>query len=612
MDKKHWYEERPRIFSKEKQHFQEAGLAFQIDETVLPFGIIRIHFVIEPDNPNFDLVGRKEALKLIAVYPDAYPYFRPQVFAPELDLARHQNPIEKNLCLLGRSSMWWNSSSSLVEHLKEQLPKLLKKGIVSDPETLKNDETEQAEPVSEYYANSGQTVLFDKSAFTEDELKSPEPRLLGTVKMGRDKTIPVFLPRLAVLEIIKPPAEKTGVAPKILHQTFSEFFNGMLYRVPCRPPYDPSKTLSWLEALLAEKGKSFKPYKVDVALNYNTSIKLVTGLCFEEEQQKGENGYGWLFHMELQQKAAAVKKGEKHNAPTIINYYVRIADIDMQKSLRAPKLAPLANKKVGIVGLGALGSFISLELARSGIGALNIMDYDIVEPATSVRWPLGMKIAGQHKASILHEFIDSHYPFTQITSRILQLGALRAGMKGAPYADNITNIYPDSESVQLDQFFEGLSLVVDATTEFGVHHLLSIEATKRNIPYICLYATTGAFGGSVMRQRPGETGCWSCFTHMEDDGKLPPLNEDTSPGANIQPPGCGDVTFTGANVDLQQISLAAVRLAISTLCIGEANGYPDTGWDIARINLFEKDGTLIVPQWQTYTLPVHPLCHYCN
>lgn len=607
MAKLYWYEERPGIFEKEKQQLLEAGITFNIDETVLPYGIIRLQFAIEPGNLNFNLSGQKEALKLIAVYPDSYPYFRPQVFAPDLDLARHQNPIGKNLCLLGRSTIWWNSSSSLVDLLKEQLPKLLVKGIIIDPEILKNDETEQAEPVSEYYSAAGNSVLFDKSIFSEIELKDQTPRLLGTIILGSDNKESTFLPRLAVLETSKVITGAIGVAPNIIQRTFTNLFSGQLYRISERPPENPTETLNWLKELLAENGEIFKPVKIDVHLINGHYIKSVIGLCFEEEQEKGKNGYAWLFHIELQQKGAPVKKGVRHNPAISIPYYARLVNIDMQINLRAPKLAPLAKKRIGLVGLGALGSFIAIELARSGIGVLNLMDHDTVEPANTIRWPLGMIIAGQHKTSTIEEFINDNYPGTKVKSQIWQLGTFRVNMEGLPNED-----LHMTEKERLETFFEGLSMVIDATTEFGVHHLLSQEAKKRGIPYINVYATAGAYGGSIMREIPGKTGCWSCFMHMENDGSIPLLNEDKTSAGLIQPPGCGDITFTGASVDLQQISMMATKFAISTLCEGIAEGYPPVDCHIARVNLFGENGEFIVPEWNTYDLPIHPSCHYCN
>ena len=42
-----------------------------------------------------------EEVELRVVYPDSFPFMRPEVFAPGLLLERHQNPVDRNLCLLG-------------------------------------------------------------------------------------------------------------------------------------------------------------------------------------------------------------------------------------------------------------------------------------------------------------------------------------------------------------------------------------------------------------------------------------------------------------------------------------------------------------------------------
>jgi hypothetical protein len=91
-------------------------------------------------------------------------------------------------------------------------------------------------------------------------------------------------------------------------------------------------------------------------------------------------------------------------------------------------------------------------------------------------------------------------------------------------------------------------------------------------------------------------------------------NADLVPPADsngeIQPPGCGDITFTGAGFDLQQISLAGVRLAISTLCRGNENAYPDCAWDWAVLKLVNEHGIPIPPNWIAQPLIAHPDCPY--
>ena len=99
-------------------------------------------------------------LRLRAVYPDAFPHIRPQVFLLSgLDPApaRHRSPMEGNLCLLGRDSRQWMPSWTLFKLLAEQLEKAVRGGGEEDP---------QGEP-AEYWWNglnkSGSFCLVDSA-----------------------------------------------------------------------------------------------------------------------------------------------------------------------------------------------------------------------------------------------------------------------------------------------------------------------------------------------------------------------------------------------------------------------------------------------------------------
>ena len=56
---------------------------------------------------------------------------------------------------------------------------------------------------------------------------------------------------------------------------------------------------------------------------------------------------------------------------------------------RIPELKPLREKTVAVFGLGCLGAPSVLEFARAGVECIRLVDFDVVDPATGVRWPLG-------------------------------------------------------------------------------------------------------------------------------------------------------------------------------------------------------------------------------
>lgn len=267
---------------------------------------------------------------------------------------------------------------------------------------------------------------------------------------------------------------------------------------------------------------------------------------------------------------------------------------------RIPELAPLQNATIAVFGLGTLGAPSVMEFARSSVKELHLVDYDFVDPATICRWPLGLQSVGLHKAAALMEAIARDYPFTDVTGFNYYLGAVRS-LDGSG----------ESAASIMQKVTENASLIYDATAEVGIQQYLSDYAASLGIPYIGVDATPGGWGGRIVRIRPGtDSGCWMCYrlALWHKIIEEPPMH----PNGEIQPVGCADPTFTGAGFDMVQIALAAVRLAVSTLCAGSPNGYPAADWDVMTISLRSPDGGLIAPQFRAHNLERHPECSRCN
>jgi len=311
----------------------------------------------------------------------------------------------------------------------------------------------------------------------------------------------------------------------------------------------------------------------------------VIGCLFPEEQRYRETGLGWVFLVRSIPIGGSGKGSQ--------SFFVRAGrggkDDLMQ---RIPELRPLAEKKVAVFGTGGLGGPSSIELARSGVGELRILDQDFTDPSTVVRWPLGFTAAGRVKVCNVQEFIGLNYPYTKVTAILHRLGCCRTAGKDV------------SDIAMLDQMLDGIDLVYDATAELGINHLLSDIAAERNLPYVCVSVTPGAWGGRLIRIRPGVTsGCWMCHQLMIDRGELPV--PASNPDGAVQPVGCADPTFTGAGFDVASVALDGVRLVACTLLGGS---YPEVDWDIAIVDFRDPNGNLIGPKWQFFPLQRHPEC----
>lgn len=278
---------------------------------------------------------------------------------------------------------------------------------------------------------------------------------------------------------------------------------------------------------------------------------------------------------------------------------------------RTPELRPLADKRIAVFGVGAIGAPSTLELARAGVGELRLVDHDHADPATAARWPFGLAAAGLPKVGVLLQFIAQNYPDTKAWALAHHLGSVRDPDTVLP-ADQPA---PPSELNAVADVLRDVSLVYDATVEFGVQHLLSDLCLELNLPYVAVAGSLGGWGGSIVRIVPervaaGEQGCWMCFRHALQDGTIPepPFNE----AGEVQPVGCADPTFTGSGFDLQQVSLAGVRCIASTLCADCDGGYPPQDWDVLILALRDAEGRQIPPTYTPHRLAPRPSCRRCG
>ncbi|MCR5482140.1 MAG: sulfur carrier protein ThiS adenylyltransferase ThiF [Clostridia bacterium] len=70
----------------------------------------------------------------------------------------------------------------------------------------------------------------------------------------------------------------------------------------------------------------------------------------------------------------------------------------------------LSKSKVAVAGLGGLGSNIAVMLARSGVGHLRLIDFDVVEESNLNRQAYSLSDIGKPKAGALLEILNGINP----------------------------------------------------------------------------------------------------------------------------------------------------------------------------------------------------------
>ncbi|EAH5857229.1 thiamine biosynthesis protein ThiF [Campylobacter jejuni] len=109
----------------------------------------------------------------------------------------------------------------------------------------------------------------------------------------------------------------------------------------------------------------------------------------------------------------------------------------MMRARHTPKLHDkLKNGRVAVCGLGGLGSHIAINLARSGVGYLKLIDFDVIEPSNLNRQAYRVSDLGKFKTEALKEQISEINPYISVEICTLKIDE-----------DNLKSLFKDIDIV---------------------------------------------------------------------------------------------------------------------------------------------------------------------
>jgi molybdopterin/thiamine biosynthesis adenylyltransferase len=571
---------------------EAAGFRPDVDQEAMERGLARVTLSVPVEG-----IG---TVAMIATFPDLYPYFRPEVAAPALDLAHHQHPFSKTLCLIGRSTSNWRPQDTLASLLSEQVDIAVAAGTAQPPSGPERDalpEEQQAEPYSDYYTYTPNVMVLIDGAW-----KIPATATHGTLTIRWRGPLPPPADDMEAhtLGVVSEIRDQNGSVLAAASSNLARFFGGDLTARWSRlaaPVQSNDARAVWETGSAADINE---PPSTAVGSPRAPAVQ-VRAVVFPEEVSWRESGDGWVFVIRQPDVAMQVKGSKKRGVAAanktipgkhwlVRAGYAGPSDL----AARAPELAGLAERHVVVVGAGALGSSIAVQLGRAGVGRLATIDRDTLDPGNNVRHAAPFLQSGRLKATAVSATVVDHSPYTASGFNPLAVGAIRSEARGI------------SEGEALDNALDDAHLVIDATAEIAIQHLLADEARLRNLPYLCVTATNGGWGGMVTLIGPNTEGCWMCLLQHMSDGSIP--IPPAAPSDFVQPPGCSTPTFTGTGFDLDHVSLHAVRVAVAALLGATPGGYPPPPHDVAVLTLREPDGTPTLPTWTGHHLSVHPDC----
>src|SRR5699024_9759035 len=152
----------------------------------------------------------------------------------------------------------------------------------------------------------------------------------------------------------------------------------------------------------------------------------------------------------------------------------------------------LADKRVLIIGVGALGTGNAEILVRSGVGHITIVDRDYVEWSNLQRQQLFTEKDAENR-----------------TPKAIAAKERLEEVNGDITIDaHIVDITP----AEMEEFAEEVDLIMDATDNFEIRMIINDAAQKYDVPWI--YGSIVASYGISFTIIPGESPCLHCL--MED------------------------------------------------------------------------------------------------
>jgi hypothetical protein len=309
------------------------------------------------------------------------------------------------------------------------------------------------------------------------------------------------------------------------------------------------------------------------------------GLVFPEEGPGvGETRDGWMF--------LCIDRTEGPQREFLFHTEVLSPN---ERSRRIPELDGLSSRHAVVVGAGSLGGDVSIELAKAGLGQIDLVDFDRFEATNTVRHRLSLDYTGLPKHYAVSIACQRMNPYCRVMGHEIRFGA-------------VTWAPGESPMEQFAGLVEGADLVVDVTGSHQLAQFTSRMAAEADVPVVAAWMTDGAWGSEIVRVLPGATCCWTCFATDHRKGHLPLA--ERGPESRVVVQGCSQPTTSGAGFDASETAAVLTRLAVSTLA--PDGGYPDLPWDYAAISFRRAPDDPKYPRFAARRLSPKEDCERCE
>ncbi len=173
----------------------------------------------------------------------------------------------------------------------------------------------------------------------------------------------------------------------------------------------------------------------------------------------------------------------------------------VERLIGTNNLELLAQKHVGIVGLGSGGGFVAQALAMSGVGHFVLVDDDSLEPGNVVRHVADMRDVGKNKAQAVADLMKLRNPNVSVT------------------------VYEGRIEDHIDAL-DNLDMLVVAVDNENIKYIINEIVLQRGLTATYAGVYERGEGGDVVIIRPYDGPCYACWAQELREGIIVSRGDD--------------------------------------------------------------------------------------
>ncbi|MCP4181193.1 MAG: hypothetical protein GY756_25805 [bacterium] len=359
------------------------------------------------------------------------------------------------------------------------------------------DVTKEAKKI-QILKNSSKAILFDINKNIERQKKIFFKKSPSLTKSG------IFIPLLSSCKLIPPKYDQKW--------TIDEFIDWLKLKI------SPENWQIITEKILHKRPERFE-YLI-LGIPRDTGATILVGVQLRQKKETShpllKNGTNWGINL------------------------LSISRIDISSILpRGGSDINLQEKRILLVGCGSVGSHVALMLSKTGLGFLDLVDYDRFNLENIQRYSIGLEHIGKNKVDALKDYIDKNFISIRVSASSKKI-----------------NNFLSSEDTDISKY----DLVISATGDPTVNLLLNKKLKKLKIPFLIGWNEPYGIGGHALICINDFQGCYRCL--FRDTYNIASFSapEQTKPFYKKHL-GCGEVYTPYSALDSVRTSELVVRLA---------------------------------------------------